>query len=118
MTEAVGSGEGNPAVSHRSALASSPGPERSQETALCTSSPSSPRVMASSESLYANGTAVQAAADGQPAAPNGDGPKRKAEPGSGTHTRAKRNRYISIAWYVVPFPLSPLTPCPLRVFLF
>jgi len=61
------------------------------------------------ESLYANGTAAQAPADGQAAAPNGDGPKRKAEPGSGTHTRAKRNRYISIAWYVAPFraPQSP-----------
>lgn len=26
--------------------------------------------------------------------------KRKAEQANGTHTRTKRNRYISIAWYV------------------
>ena len=26
-------------------------------------------------------------------------PKRKADQTNGTHTRTKRNRYISIAWY-------------------
>jgi hypothetical protein len=29
-----------------------------------------------------------------------DPPKRKAEPNSGTHMRTKRNRYISLAWYL------------------
>ena len=39
-----------------------------------------------------------------PADTGGSGKKRKAEETNGnngaTHTRAKRNRYISIAWYV------------------
>lgn len=30
--------------------------------------------------------------------------KRKAEPNGGTHTRAKRNRYISLAWCVCSLP--------------
>jgi hypothetical protein len=41
---------------------------------------------------------------------NGSGNKRKADETNGngtTHTRAKRNRYISIAWYV-PDSLGPL----------
>ncbi|KAL1985955.1 hypothetical protein VTN96DRAFT_7220 [Rasamsonia emersonii] len=49
-----------------------------------------------SESPHANGSAPQATAENSVAAPNGDA-KRKAEPNSGTQTRAKRNRYISIA---------------------
>jgi hypothetical protein len=43
---------------------------------------------------------------------NGDSPvangnigKRKSEDGSHPHTRAKRNRYISIAWYVLSSPM-------------
>lgn len=37
---------------------------------------------------------------GQTVAPAAESAKRKAEqPNGGTHTRAKRNRYISIAWY-------------------
>jgi hypothetical protein len=46
-----------------------------------------------------NGQARQASNTESPARDNG---KRKAEDGqNGTsHTRAKRNRYISIAWYV------------------
>lgn len=32
-------------------------------------------------------------------APAADATKRKAEQTNGTHTRTKRNRYISIAWY-------------------
>lgn len=37
---------------------------------------------------------------GQTAAPASESAKRKAEqPNGGTHTRTKRNRYISIAWY-------------------
>jgi hypothetical protein len=37
---------------------------------------------------------------------NGNTGKRKSEDGSQPHTRAKRNRYISIAWYVLPSPIS------------
>ncbi|THC96759.1 hypothetical protein EYZ11_003768 [Aspergillus tanneri] len=42
----------------------------------------------------------------------GDGAKRKAEHNNGTHTRSKRNRYISIAWYdarsrIAKFPKFP-----------
>lgn len=36
--------------------------------------------------------------------------KRKAGPDSGTQTRAKRNRYISIAWYDMQG--SPDAPSP------
>ncbi|KAL1872191.1 hypothetical protein Plec18167_006794 [Paecilomyces lecythidis] len=44
-----------------------------------------------------NGAPLTTPTDAQAASPGADGPKRKAESGSGTHTRAKRNRYISIA---------------------
>lgn len=37
----------------------------------------------------------------QATSPVADSAKRKAEQGNGTQTRAKRNRYISIAWYVI-----------------
>lgn len=71
----------------------------------------------------------QPAANGQAAAPT-NGAKRSAEPSSGTHTRSKRNRYISIAWYgqfssccliIVCGPmesaLGPI-PSPLLCFIF
>ncbi|EGD98695.1 hypothetical protein TESG_05972 [Trichophyton tonsurans CBS 112818] len=40
-----------------------------------------------------------------------DDGKRKAEPATGTQTRAKRNRYISLAWYA----LTPSSCSPVKV---
>ncbi|KAK2803953.1 hypothetical protein FQN50_006757 [Emmonsiellopsis sp. PD_5] len=62
-----------------------------------------------SKSPTAGPAAATTADNHQPAAPQpppgtpNDAPesaKRKADPNSGTHTRAKRNRYISLAWSV------------------
>lgn len=39
------------------------------------------------------------------ATPAADSAKRKADHPGGTHTRTKRNRYISIAWYDSVLPL-------------
>ena len=51
------------------------------------------------ESPYAGGNSPKTVSDGHGATPTSDA-KRKAEPtNGGTQTRAKRNRYISIAWY-------------------
>lgn len=45
-------------------------------------------------------TLSQADFDQQTSTQDETGTKRKAEQSNGTHTRSKRNRYISIAWYV------------------
>ena len=55
-------------------------------------------------------SATSMSAEGNPGGPNENGTKRKSSDINGetnqngsaavTHTRAKRNRYISIAWYV------------------
>jgi hypothetical protein len=52
-----------------------------------------------SESPQIQTTPPQSGAGDQEAFSASDTAKRKAEQSNGTHTRAKRNRYISIAWY-------------------
>ncbi|KAJ5719511.1 hypothetical protein N7493_007089 [Penicillium malachiteum] len=53
-----------------------------------------------SESPQIENTPPQTGPGDQATTPVADTAKRKAEQGNGTQTRAKRNRYISIAWYV------------------
>lgn len=48
----------------------------------------------------------------QPGTPSTDTAKRKAEQSNGTNTRAKRNRYISIAWYDYGLTPSDTFPRP------
>ncbi|KAJ5570407.1 uncharacterized protein N7459_009837 [Penicillium hispanicum] len=52
-----------------------------------------------SESPRLEHTPPQTGPGDQAATPAPDSAKRKAEQTNGTHTRTKRNRYISIAWY-------------------
>jgi hypothetical protein len=52
-----------------------------------------------SESSQIDIATPQAGKADQNASPAEDSAKRKAEQSNGTHTRTKRNRYISIAWY-------------------
>lgn len=52
-----------------------------------------------SESSQVDIAPPQAGKADQNASPAEDSAKRKAEQSNGTHTRTKRNRYISIAWY-------------------
>lgn len=58
-------------------------------------------MVATESSLHVNNRQdPQPTATETPTVANGGTPKRKAEQGGGsTQTRAKRNRYISIAWY-------------------
>ncbi len=56
-----------------------------------------------------NGQRQSSSAESPPETGNGSGNKRKNGETNGngtTHTRAKRNRYISIAWYVGLDPVS------------
>lgn len=55
-----------------------------------------------SESPQVDRTAPPPATAEQTSPSGGDSAKRKAEQTNGTHTRTKRNRYISIAWYDLP----------------
>ena len=59
----------------------------------------SPIVLSASMNNHRQSSSAESPAD-----TGGSGKKRKAEETNGnngaTHTRAKRNRYISIAWYV------------------
>ncbi|KAK2753937.1 hypothetical protein FQN54_007296 [Arachnomyces sp. PD_36] len=55
--------------------------------------------MATESPLHVNRQDPQGSPADSAAVANGGTPKRKAEQGGGTQTRAKRNRYISIAWY-------------------
>ncbi|RAQ44279.1 fungal specific transcription factor domain protein [Aspergillus flavus] len=52
-----------------------------------------------SETTPVDTTTSKPASGDQDAPVEGDSAKRKAEQTNGTHTRTKRNRYISIAWY-------------------
>jgi hypothetical protein len=74
-------------------------------------------VMATESTLHVNRQDPQSNMAESPVAVNGGTPKRKAEQGGGTQTRAKRNRYISIAWYVRGLQ-SILLQRPAVVFLF
>lgn len=48
--------------------------------------------------LVMNGTVYDDDDDNRSSVANNQASKRKGEDSSGGHTRAKRNRYISIAW--------------------
>lgn len=60
-----------------------------------------------SESPQVQTTPPQSGAGDQEASSAAETAKRKAEQSNGTHTRAKRNRYISIAWYDPSGLISP-----------
>lgn len=62
-----------------------------------------------SESPQIESTPPQTGPGDQTATPATDTAKRKAEQSNGTNTRAKRNRYISIAWYDYGLTLSDLS---------
>ena len=49
---------------------------------------------------YRENMVADSSTAGESPVPNGTG-KRKSEDGAQPHTRAKRNRYISIAWFVL-----------------
>jgi hypothetical protein len=60
------------------------------------------------ESPYGGINTPRTASDGPAVTPTAD-TKRKAEPSTdGAQTRAKRNRYISIAWYEPSGGLDPV----------
>ena len=62
-----------------------------------------------SESPQIETTPPQTGPGDQIATPATDTAKRKAEQSNGTNTRAKRNRYISIAWYDYGLTLSDIS---------
>lgn len=63
-----------------------------------------------SESPQLEGTPPTTGPGDQATTPGTDSAKRKAEQSNGTNTRAKRNRYISIAWYDYGLTPSDIVP--------